>query len=521
MSSQASITTSSAEIEIATGRLRGTRTGRVAAFKGVPYSGPVSGARRFRRAPPVLPWKGYRSADAIGPRAFQDSNNFGFSHELLAVMPPSSQRMDEDCLTLNVWTPALHETQLRPVMVWLHGGAFIQGTAWYPWHDGAELAQCGEVIVVSLCHRLGAFGFLYLHELGGDEFEQSGIVGMLDIVDALKWIRGNIAAFGGDPNRITVFGHSGGGAKISALLAMPEAHGLFHQAMIQSGPALEFITVEEAAATTRSMLQELGISAADYRQLGIVPAEKLLQAQQGVLKRLAGMPFVMRRRVGFNPVVGGKDQPSHPFVPGASALAANIPLVIGTTKDEMSMFLYNKPWANGEDEGSVRAAAEGVLGLDGGQALRVLNSYGEARPTESMARNLIAAASDRCFRNDSLLIADRKVAGGAGPVFTYLFTWETPALEGRLRSAHTLEAPFVFNQPRVAPLAGGREGGRLAELMSASWAAFAHTGSPQTPALPLWTRHDAERRPTMVFNEECSLQNDPMRGERLAWVGVT
>jgi para-nitrobenzyl esterase len=502
-------------VEINCGKIRGTADGGVSVFKGIPYAEPPEGERRFAAPMKLKPWSGVRDALAFCNRSMQDENAFAMPPAMLKLFGQRDlQPMSENCLVLNVWTPAVGDGGKRPVMFWCHGGAFIAGSGDSPWYDGANLARKGDVVVVTINHRLGAFGYLHLGDLGGSEYEASGNAGMLDIVAALEWVRDNIAAFGGDAGNVMIFGESGGGAKVSVLMAMPSAHGLFHKAIIQSGPAVQMASRDDASKTTRQLLGELGLDASKVDELRKIPAEKIAQAQAAVLKKVSMMAFANRRRVGFNPVVDGKHLPGGPFEPTAPAISANIPLIIGTNKDEMTLFFGFAPWLDGLDEATFRKRVQMFVGDNGD---RIIERYRKARPNDSMRDLVLAIATDHAMRIPSLVIADRKAAQNAAPVYVYLFTWETPVLGGRLKSPHALEIPFVFDNMQAPGMTGDSPTRfALADKMSRTWLAFARTGNPNCESIPEWPRYSSER-PTMVFDNECRVENDPYGAEREAW----
>jgi para-nitrobenzyl esterase len=424
--------------------------------------------------------------------------------------------MDENCLVLNVWTPGVNDGGKRPVMFWCHGGAFIAGSGSSAWYEGTNLCRKGDVVVVTINHRLGAFGYLHLEDIDR-RFASSGNAGMLDIVAALEWVRDNIARFGGDPGNVTIFGESGGGAKVSVLMAMPAARGLFHKAIIQSGPAVEMMSREDATATSKQVLAELGIDSKRVDELRRVPAIHLLNAQIAVLKKINLMSFANRRRVGFNPVIDGINLPAGPFAPAAPGTSSHVPLMIGTNKDEMTLFFALAPWMEGMDEADLRQRVRAFVS-ERGDAL--LERYKLARPYDSPRDLMMAIATDAGMRIPSLTIADRKVALNDAPVFVYLFTWETPVLGGRLKSPHALEIPFVFDTLDTAPLTGDSPARfALADRMSRTWLAFVRTGNPNNDAIPQWPSYSISARPTMIFDNECHVVNDPYRQERLAWDG--
>jgi para-nitrobenzyl esterase len=299
------------------------------------------------------------------------------------------------------------------------------------------------------------------------------------------------------------------------LMAMPSAHGLFHKAIIQSGPAVEMASRDDASETARQLLAELGLDANKAGELRKVPAEKIAQAQAAVLKRVSMMAFANRRRVGFNPVVDGKYLPGGPFEPAAPAISANVPLIIGTNKDEMTLFFGFAPWLDGMDEAAFRKRVQMFVGDSGD---RIIERYRKARPNDSMRDLVIAIATDHAMRIPSLVIADRKAAQNAAPVFVYLFTWETPVLGGRLKSPHALEIPFVFDNVQGPGLTGDLPTRfALADKMSRAWLAFARTGNPNCEAIPEWPRYSSAQRPTMIFDNKCRVENDPYGVEREAW----
>ena len=505
-----------AVVETTCGKIRGIEENDVKVFKGIPYAESPEGDIRFAPPRKLQPWTGVRDAFEFGDRAMQDDNAFALPPAMLKLfagreLPP----MSENCLVLNVWTPAVNDGRKRPVMFWCHGGAFIAGSGDSPWYEGTNLCRKGDVVVVTINHRLGAFGYLHLDEFGGGEFASSGNAGMLDIVAALKWVRDNIAAFGGDASNVTIFGESGGGAKVSVLMAMPAAHGLFHKAIIQSGPAVEMASRDNASETARQLLAELNLSSDRVSELRRIPALELAKAQAAVLKKVSMMSFANRRRVGFNPVVDGEHLPGGPFAPTAPVISANIPLMIGTNKDEMTLFFGFAPWLDGMDEAGMRQRVQMFVGE---QAERIIEPYKRARPNDSLRDLVLAIATDHAMRIPSLIIADRKVAQHGAPVFVYMFTWETPVLDGKLKSPHALEIPFVFDTVQTSGLTGDSPTRfALAEKMSRTWLAFARTGNPNNERIPNWPPYSAAQRPTMMFDNQCRVENDPYGAERRAW----
>jgi para-nitrobenzyl esterase len=372
------------------------------------------------------------------------------------------------------------------------------------------------VVVVGVNHRLGALGYLALGALPeqdgfGEGVAASGSAGLLDMVAALEWVRDNIAAFGGDPGNVTIFGESGGGAKVSVLLAAPAAAGLFHRAIIQSGPMLRGVDPAKAAKTTEAVLEALGVTTLE--QLRAVPAARLVEVQTQVLGGPLG---------GFGtghalaPVVDGIGLPTHPFDPVAAPTAAGVPLLIGTTRDEMTLFTVAIPGFPMLTETVLPTVAATMNGPDSGTLLEV---YGRTRPGSSPADRLTALMTDR-FRVGSIRLAERKLAGGRAPVFMYRFDFTTPVLDGRLGAPHALDIAFCFDNLDKSRLHGGRpEAPALAGRVSEAWLAFARTGDPNHTDLPGWPAYDTARRATMLFDVECRVADDPDAEERLAWQG--
>jgi para-nitrobenzyl esterase len=508
-------------VETTAGKMRGTVTDGTYSFKGIPYAGPTGGPNRFQPPTKPEPWPGVRDALEYGPVCPQPREGIlNIIPEITTLFAPEELEeppMSEDCLVLNVWTQGLDDGAKRPVMFWCHGGAFFVGSGSEDWYNGARLCQRGDVVVVTVNHRLGPLGFFHLGDLDGEEYAASGNVGMLDLVAALEWVRDNIASFGGDPGNVTIFGESGGGAKVSMLMAMPAAQGLFHRAIVQSGPGVNMHSRERANKNAVRLLARMNVSPDNLAELHRVPVERLLEAQAAASRR---NPLFM-----LQPVVDGQILPCSPFEPCAPEISTHVPLLIGTNRDEATLFLGNLPLLgtfSRRRPGAGLALRAVTRFIAGRAAPRLLQAYRRTCPGAAPNEIFVRLASDWIMRMGSILMAERKLATSGAPVFVYLFTWESPALEGKLGSTHALEVPFMFDNVASAPGLTGNlpEAHTLAEKMSQAWITFARTGDPSHTGLPEWPSYSLDERATMILDNDCRVEHDPGREERLAWKGV-
>jgi para-nitrobenzyl esterase len=501
------------------GKVRGFAHREMSVFRGIPYGASTAGSGRFMAPAKPEPWKGVRSALAWGfaspqiPPEHWDKDEVAFVYE----WNPGAQ--GEDCLRLNVWTPGLDQRK-RAVMVWLHGGGFSVGSGnEMNVYDGENLAR-HDVVVVSLNHRVGAVGFLDLSSLGGERYAASGNVGLLDIVAALEWVRDNIASFGGDPSNVTLFGQSGGGGKVNALMTMPQAKGLFHKAIVQSGSMRRMLTPEFSARLADAVAREAGVAKDHPEALQSMPFDRFVTAAQIAAKKVYPAPDYSRpldfgSHCEFNawgPTVDDGLLPEHPFRTGAPAVSAGVPLIVGSTLTEFAIGFMDPQFEKLTFDELRKRLVRGH-GAEPGQ--RILDAFRRGHPDASAAK-LFAIWYSSGARHAAVQQAALKAARGGAPAYLYWFAWDSPILDGRLHSFHCAELPFVFdNTDRCDHMTGGGPEARaLAARISTAWVQFARTGNPNHGGLPQWPAFDGVDRSTMIFDDTCSVKDDP-DGEEL------
>jgi para-nitrobenzyl esterase len=497
-------------VEIETGKVRGYVDRGIFTFKGIPYADTTAGANRFIPPQKAKPWQGIRSSMQFGSVCPQPKRTGWHNDEEAWLFSWDDGVPGEDCLRVNVWTPAIHDEGKRPVMVWLHGGGYTAGSGQELLsYDGENLARRGDVVVVTLNHRLNVFGFLNLSRYGS-RYEESANVGMLDVVAALEWVRDNIARFGGDPNQVTIFGQSGGGGKVTALMAMPSAVGLFHRAIVESGSLLRGATEEQSEELADKFLKNLGLDASTIDRIQEIPFEQLEAASVAVTTHPMPASGIIDFRhagslLGWAPVVDGKVLPRQPFDPDAPAISAHIPLLVGTTLNEF-VTATNHPEYMQMTDAELQSRVQAVFSDKAEKVIDACKAiYPNAIPFELWS--IIAVSS---VRGSALTQARLKAAQGAAPAYCYQFVWQTPVLSGRPMAFHCSEIAFVFdNTDRCENMTGGGPAARdLAAKVSEAWIHFARTGDPNHSGLPRWTPFSSETNATMVFDQKCELRKN-------------
>ena len=486
-------------VSTTSGKIRGATANKVHSFKGVPYGAPTDSARRFLPAVPPEPWTAVRDVLDFGHRCPQAPSTL--IPEVAAT--DRHEPAGEDCLVLNVWTTGLSDGAKRPVMVWLHGGAYSNASGSQIGFDGTNLARKHDVVAVTLNHRLNVFGFTYLAELGGDKYADSGNVGMRDIVLALQWVRDNISSFGGDPGNVTIFGQSGGGGKVGTLLAMPAAKGLFHRAIAESGAGLSGVPHDEATKSAELFLAKLNLKPSDVDQLQKLPTEQLVNAF-----------IASRNSLRLEPVVDGRSLPARPYTSGPQ-LSAKVPLLTGSVETEVTFFPNQQ--MDPIDDSDLHARVKQITHASDADVDSLIGVYRKVRPGVSNIDLYLIMASEN-FQSETMAQAEFKADAHQAPVYMYFFNWRSPVRDGKLKAFHTVEIPFVFDNVELTPsmVGTGHELQPMADKISAAWVAFARTGKPNHKGIPNWPAFNTSERATMILNTECKVVNDPYGEERRA-----
>lgn len=510
-------------VETAAGRARGFSNHGVAVFLGIPYGASTTGANRFM--PPVKPqsWAGVRNCLNYGhscPQAGSgvienDAGGRNTDEDAFLLYRTGGWVRGEDCLRVNVWTPSTKASgRPRPVMVFMHGGGYVGGSGNdLLCYNGENLARHHDVVVVTHNHRLNLFGYLNLAGMGDERYAASANVGMLDIVAVLEWVRDNIANFGGDPANVLIYGQSGGGGKVSHLMVMPQAKGLFHRAVVESGSTIRSGSADAAAERATIVLEELGVSKSNLEKLQSLPTSTLVRVQTAVQTRIAQRRAAQAGRgstggalASWGPVVDGKAIPADPFEPGAPAVSASVPMLIGTCLNEM---------VNGTDNPERETlTSDEVLRRVGARykenAADIVAAYRREYPKESPF-GIWAAISAAGMRQNAITQAERKAAQGGAPAYMYIYAWRTPALGGQIGTFHSSEITFAFDNATLCTHYSANDPGGLAlsTKMGEAWASFARSGKPGHGGLPAWPAYTAGKRATMVFNAPSLVKDDP------------
>ena len=506
-------TVASAVVSTACGRVRGEVHKGISVYRGISYGASTAGVNRFLPPRPPTPWLGVHDCVDYGQTAPQAP---GWLSE--GGWEGRRPEMGEDCLCLNVWTPAA-EPGKRPVLVWLHGGGFEAGSGSNLLYDGTQLARRGDVVVVSVNHRLGIFGHCHLEDLFGDAFAGSANAGYLDVVAALRWVSTNIAGFGGDPGNVTVFGQSGGGRKVSLLTAggtapalrggasMPLASGLFHRAIVQSGSHLRLMSRERANELAERMLKQLGLGRGDAHALQQLPWREIRRANRDITRAT---------RLRFSPTLDQTTFAEHPWDPEAPAPAAAIPMMIGTCRTELSNQLGSDETFALDHAGLTDRLRAFVPAEDVAELIAL---FARTNPGASAPELFFKITTARGYWRDSILQTEAKARQGGAPVYSYRLMWRTPIEGGRRITPHSLDLPFMFDNVGKAPHMVGPatdETSAMAHMMSETWLAFARSGDPNNAAVPAWKPYDLQTRAVMLFDTPPAVEADPHREERLA-----
>ncbi|HEV3140002.1 MAG TPA: carboxylesterase family protein [Vicinamibacterales bacterium] len=487
------------DVETTHGRVRGMANTGIKIFRGMPYGADTGGRNRFMPPRKPAPWTGVRNSIGYGPICPQTASGYRSDYSQMIQWDKhiGTGGMSEDVLSLNVWTPGVNDNAKRAVLVSFHGGGWATGSGNGPMYDGGQLSLLGDVVVVTVNHRLASFGYTHLAALGApEEFKSAGVCGVMDMVASLEWVRDNIANFGGDPSRVMIFGQSGGGSKTSTLLGTPAAKGLFHRAAVQSGSTLRIADEAAAAKSAEQLLQKLGIAKNRITDIQRVPWEQLLEAQSGI---------------PFTPVMDGTYLPHHPFDPAGPAESRDVPVIISTTLEDAALRLTN--WDLTE-AGLASLLNERYKG----KSNEILELYRAASPGKTHYLIQAQVFTDSANRVRAIQQAERKAAQGGAPAYMYIWEWATSAFDGKLGAVHGHDVEASFNLYRNAIGGAGRKDGRaMCMRLASAWVAFAKTGNPDNEHIPHWPAYDATTRATMIFDANTRVVNDPRSAIRKYW----
>lgn len=489
------------ETDTTYGKVQGIQTTGIKQFKGIPYGASTSGRNRFM--PPKKPaaWKGVRECLAHGEISPQALTDLRSDYGIMIHWDYQPGGMGEDCLNLNIWTPGLKDGAKRPVLVSFHGGGFTTGSGNAIGYDGAQLARFGDVVVVTVNHRLAALGYTQLADLGAPaEFAYAGCAGIMDLTASLEWVRDNIANFGGDPSKVMIFGQSGGGAKTSTMLAIPSAKGLFHSAGIQSGSTIRSMTREQGTKSAELLLAKLGIAKGNIPEIQKRSWQEVLEAQTALGPEAA-----------FTPVVDGTVLPHHPFDPTAPPESAAVPIIISNTLEDAALRLTDFDLS----EEGLRTMMDKRYGA---KAETMLSLYRNRYPDKSPFLIQAQIDTDAGARRSAMLQAERKAAQGQAPAYMYLWTFASTGFGGKFGAVHGTDVSATFDSYRDAVGGAGSPDQRaLWARFATAWVSMAKNADPNCSKIPHWPAYDATTRATMIFDKETRVENDPRSEIRKFW----
>jgi para-nitrobenzyl esterase len=492
-------------VETASGQVRGLISSGIRQFKGVPFGASTAGPNRFQRPQRPQPWTGARDCFGYAPVSPQVPYDVGHEYARLIQfdLNVATGGMGEDCLHLNIWTPDTGRKDKRAVLFCIHGGGFAICSGNHPMYDGAKLAHLGDVVVVAVTHRLSSFGYLDLADLDpSGRWADASAAGMLDLIAALEWVRDNIENFGGDPNSVMIFGQSGGGWKVSTLLGMPAARGLFHRAAVQSGSLATHVPREVAAQMAQTFIKQLGLTRATIDRIQHLPWTQLLAAQTAIGAH------------AFAPALDGTHIPAHPLDTEAASQSDHVPLIVSTTLDDAGLFFDRFAMT---EEVLTDTLSTGY----GAHAATLKRAYREHFPTKSPYLLYAQIITDAGFRRFAHAHAESKAARRGAAVYAYLWEWTCPAFDGKFGALHAMDVSASMHNERDAILGGGStDARRMCDALASTWLAFAKTGDPNNPHIPDWPRFDSLQRATLVFDRNTRVERDPHGALRKLWLDM-